>query len=286
MTRHARPLAVLALSAGTLAYEVLLVRVFAIEQFHHFAYLAVGVAMLGAGAAGTVFAVARARGAVDPDRWLAAAALAAAASLLVVPATADLPRVDATRLAWDTTQWLRLAALQALLALPFALGGLATLAALAGAADRSGLVYGASFAGSGVGAALGIAVLWVADPERALALPALLSVPAAWLGARYAVRPRWGRAAAALLLTGAVAGAAWPPWRLELVPYKGLSQVRAFPGATVAGAWTSPTGWVVAVHADAFRFAPGLSLRYRGEFPRQRALFVDGELAGATSEWT
>ena len=46
------------LSAATLAYEVLLVRVFAIEQFHHFAYMAVGVAMLGFGAAGTLVAVA------------------------------------------------------------------------------------------------------------------------------------------------------------------------------------------------------------------------------------
>jgi hypothetical protein len=286
VTRPARPLAVLALSAGTLACEILLVRVFAIEQFHHFAYLAVGVAMLGIGAGGTVFALARARGALDPDRWLAAAALATAAALLVVPAAADLPRVDATRLAWDWDQWVRLATLQALLALPFALGGLATLAALAGAADRPGLLYGASFAGSGVGAALGIGALAVVDLERALALPALLAAPAVWAVATHAARPRWWRGAAVLLLMGAGAGAVRPPWRLELVPYKGLSQVRAFPGSRVAGEWTSPTGWVVAVDAEAFRFAPGLSLTYAQEFPRQRALFVDGELAGATTEWT
>jgi spermidine synthase len=44
-------------------------------------------------------------------------------------------------------------------------------------------------------------------------------------------------------------------------------------------------GWVVAVRAPAFRFAPGLSLQYIGSFPVQTALFVDGALAGATSDW-
>ena len=275
----------LAVSAGTLAYEVLLVRLFAIEQFHHFAYLAVGVAMLGVGASGTMFALVRARRAVNPDRWLAGSALAVPLALLVTPLAADLVPVDPTRLAWDAGQWVRLVALQALLAVPFALGGLATLAALAGAAERPGLVYGASFAGSGLGAAAGVAVLGVLDPARALALPALLAALGAWCVAPLASRPRWWRAAAALLLAGAAAGAARPPWRLDLLPYKGLAQVRAFPGARVVAERSSPTGWVVAVDAPAFRFAPGLSLAYPGAFPPQRALFVDGELAGAVSQW-
>jgi len=269
---------VLAVSAGTLAYEVLLVRLFAIEQFHHFAYLAVGVAMLGVGASGTIFTLARARRALDPDRWLAGATQATAFALLVTPLAADLVTVDPTRLGWDAGQWLHLGLLQAVLAVPFALGGLTTLAALAGATDRPGLVYGASFAGAGLGAVAGVAVLGVLAPPRALALPALLAALGGWC-----VAPR---AATALLLAGAAAGAARPPWRLDLLPYKGLAQVRAFPGSRVVAERSSPTGWVVAVEAPAFRFAPGLSLAYRGVFPPQRALFVDGELAGAVSQWS
>lgn len=286
MSRHARPLAVLALSAGTLAYQVLLVRVFAVEQFHHFAYLAVGVAMLGIGTSGTVFALVRGRRPVNADRWLAGSALAAAVALLATPLAADLPRVDPTRLAWDAGQWARLALLQGVLAVPFALGALATLAALAGTADRPGLTYGASFAGAGAGAVAGVAVLAVLDPERALALPALLGAPALWCVAPFAPRPGWWRGAGALVLAGGAAAAARPPWRLELLPYKGLPQVRAFPGARVVAERSGPTGWVVAVDAAAFRFAPGLSLAYRGAFPPQQALFVDGELAGAAAQWS
>jgi hypothetical protein len=41
-------------SAAALAYEILLTRLFAIIQWHHFAYMMISVAMLGYGAAGTM----------------------------------------------------------------------------------------------------------------------------------------------------------------------------------------------------------------------------------------
>ena len=285
-SRIGRPLAVFALSAGTLAYEVLLVRVFAIEQFHHFAYLAVGVAMLGFGASGTALAVLRARRSIRPEGWLAAAALGTPLALLAVPVVTDLINIDPTRLAWDFGQIVRLLVLQVLLAVPFALGALGTLAALLASEERPGLVYGASFLGAGVGALAGIAVLAWFDPERTLALPPLLAVPAGFAVAASAPLPGWWRALTALLLLGAGVSAVRPPWRLQLLPYKGLAQVGAFPEARIVAETTSPTGWVVAVEAPAFRFAPGLSLGYRGEFPQQTALFVDGELAGAVARWS
>ena len=42
-------LAVALLSAGALAYEVLLARLFSIVQWHHFAYMIISVALLGYG---------------------------------------------------------------------------------------------------------------------------------------------------------------------------------------------------------------------------------------------
>jgi hypothetical protein len=198
----------------------------------------------------------------------------------------DLLPIDPTRLAWDLGQGARLLILQALLAVPFALGALGTLAALLAAESRPGLIYGASFLGAGMGAVAGVAILGWLDPEHALALPSLLAVPAGFAAAAAAPRPRWWRALATLLLLGAVASLVSPPWRLELLPYKGLAQVRAFPDARVVAEESSPTGWVVAVAAPAFRLAPGLSLGYHGEFPAQTALFVDGELAGAVARWS
>ena len=49
--------AVALLSAATTAYEILLVRLFGVEQFHHFATMVIGVALLGLGASGTLGAL-------------------------------------------------------------------------------------------------------------------------------------------------------------------------------------------------------------------------------------
>ena len=46
-------LTILLVSAMALSYEILLMRLFAIVQYHHFAYMVISVAMLGFGAAGT-----------------------------------------------------------------------------------------------------------------------------------------------------------------------------------------------------------------------------------------
>ena len=45
------------LSAATLAWEIILTRVFAITQFYHFAFLAVSLALLGFGASGSLLSI-------------------------------------------------------------------------------------------------------------------------------------------------------------------------------------------------------------------------------------
>jgi len=276
----ARPIAVGLVSAATLVYEVLLVRLFAIEHFHHFAYMAVGVAMLGFGLSGTALAVTRDTGAQRQVRRLAWAAALTPILLLVSPALATRVSLDATRLAVDPGQWALVALLYALLALPFAGAALVILLSLALEVDRPGLTYGGSFLGSGAGALLSIALMrWVPLPD-ALSWSAVLAALGA-LAALRAETPRPARALTWLALALAASATAYPAQRLPVSPYKGLPQVEAFPGAQrVAQDW-SPLGWVVAVDAPAFRFAPGLSLAYQGPFPAQTALFVDGELAGA-----
>ncbi len=272
------------LSAATLAYQVLLVRVFAIEQFHHFAYMAVGVAMLGFGAAGTLVAVAGRIPARTASRWFGTSATAAASALIASPALTHAISVDFTQIVWAVDPWIRLGLTYVLLALPFGLAALAILLGLGLEADRPGLIYGASFLGSGAGAVVATASLAWLLPERALAVPAAIAALAALaaptLGGLASVGLRWGVAAA-------VVGVLFHPlWRLEVTPYKGLPQVEAFPGSRRIAEHPSPLGWVVAVQAPAFRDAPGLSLGYRGGLPPQTAIFVDGQLVGARTDWS
>ncbi len=283
MTHLSRVLTVAFLSAGTVAYEILLVRAFAIEHFYHFAYMAIGVAMLGFGTSGTLLALAGNIRKATADIAFLWSAVATALLLVASPALVLRVPLDATQLLWDTRQWPRLALVYLLLATPFAVSALATVLALTLERGRSGRVYGASFVGAGVGAALAVAILWILSPARALAVPALLASVGGVAASRYG---SWrSQATAWLTAIGVLAVLGQPLWRLEVTPYKGLPQVEAYPGARRVAEQTSPLGWIVAVRAPAFRHAPGLSLAYRGNFPEQTALFVDGQITGAVTTW-
>ena len=284
MNRSAQPVAVGLLSAGTLAYQILLVRLFAIEQFHHFAYMAIGVAMLGFGTSGTLLALMRPLDAPAAERWFTWSTILTALSLIASPAIVHLIEPDMTQIVWDFRQWLRLGGVYVVLAVPFGLGALAVVLAITREPSRPGLIYGASFLGAGIGAVCAVAVLWALEPVRALALPALLAA----LGALAATLHRRRRHELAVAGTATAAAALvmlHPLWSLELTPYKGLPQAEALPGAERVAEFTSPMGWVVAVRAPAFRHAPGLSLMYRGAFPHQTGVFVDGEITGTLSAW-
>jgi hypothetical protein len=283
--RRSLPIAVALVSAGSLAYEILLVRVFAVEHFHHFAYLAVGVAMLGFGAGGTAITLVPAMTPERCARWLRAAVALAPFSLLLSPALVHRIPLDPTQLAWDASQWPPLGLAELILALPFAVCGLVVLLALATRAERPGGLYAAGFLGAGAGAVASVLALGALPPRPVLATPALLAA----LGAAAYASRRGGPAVVRLLAVAAIplsaAAVVAPPWRLTVTPYKALPQVEAYPGARRVAEEPSPVGWLVQVEAPAFRYAPGLSLAYRGAFPRQQALFVDGQLAGAISTW-
>lgn len=281
MPRPGRFLAVALLSAAALAYEILLVRIFAIEHFHHLAAMVISIAMLGFGASGTLLALAGERSPERAGRWFPWSSVLAATALLGSPAAAHAIPLDLTQLAWNPSEWLKLAAVYVLLALPFALASAAILLGIVLESGRRGAIYGANFVGSGLGAAAAVAVLWLALPVQALALPAVLgSIAAIAATGSSHHRGRIAAAGGAVALVALIA-LARPPWRLEVTPYKALPQIEAFPEARRVAERTSPLGWVTAVEAPAFRHAPGLSLAYSGPFPRQRALLVDGQLAGA-----
>ena len=52
-------LGVFVLSGAVIGYEILLMRLFSISQWHHFAYMIISLALLGFGASGTLIALAR-----------------------------------------------------------------------------------------------------------------------------------------------------------------------------------------------------------------------------------
>ncbi len=294
-TRPAAPspplLAVGVLSAAALAFEVLLLRLFAIVQWHHFASLAISVALLGIGAAGTAVTLARRHlVAWFPFSFAGAAAAFAVTAVLCFAAAQRVP-FNALEIAWNSAQLFGLGAVYLLLFVPFFFAATALCVAYSAFAEHPGRaalvarIYGADILGAGFGSLGLLALLYVLHPADALRVIPVLGFAAATLAAWPA-----SRVAAASLVVAALALFVLLPARFfELVPseYKDLRQALRVKGARVVAERSSPLGVVTAVESPLapIRYAPGLSLNAASGPPEQMGLFVDGQAAGAVSRY-
>ncbi len=277
-------LAIFLLSAAALSYEILLTRLFAIVQWHHFATLVISLALLGYGASGTFLSLARRVLARRFETAFPVAAIAfAALSTGCFLAAQRLP-FNPLEIVWTARQLGQLALLQALLALPFFCAATAIGLAFVRFRGEIAEIYRADLVGAGSGCALVVAALSHARPEDCLLLVSATGLLAAAAGC-FEPRLRASRSAGALLAAAALAVGVWPLLApgtgpgLRLSEYKGLEQTLRIPGTRVVLERSSPLGLLSVVEAGAipFRHAPGLSVAFAGELPEQLAVFTDGD---------
>ena len=269
------------LSAAARGYELLLLRLFAIIQWHHFAYLAISVALLGIGAAGTFVTLARrALLATYPHSFFLAAAAFAVAAVACFAAAERLP-FNALEIAWNPAEFLGLTAIYLLLLIPFFCAATALCIAYSGFGGSIPQLYGADILGAGLGSLGLLALLFFLHPADALRVICALGLAAAALAAWPAARG-W---AAVLALAGLAGPWLLPAPALDLIAsdYKDLSQALRVKGARIVAQRTSPLGVVTALESPLapLRHAPGLSLNAAAGPPAQLGLFVDGQSAGA-----
>jgi len=274
------PLAAIALlSAAALSYEILLMRLFSIIQWHHFAYMMISVALLGYGAAGTFVTIARRALLFRYAQIFVGAAtlfgIFAIASFLLAQEVAFNP----LEMLWDPQQPLRLVAVYALLLLPFFCTGTALCLTFARFGAESPRIYSFDIAGAGAGSLAIVAALFVASPIDALSLVGAVGLAAAAVAViTFGLKPR---VLAIAMVAGAIAlslGLHADRIRLRASEYKELSQTLQIAGTRVVAERSSPLGVVTVVESPRvpFRHAPGLSLNAPNEPPPQLGVFVDG----------
>lgn len=285
MTRHPPLTAVAVLSAASLGYEVLLLRLLAIIQWHHFAYLAISVALLGIGAAGTFATLARRRLlAAYPYSFSLAAAAFGVAAIACFAAVERVP-FNALEIAWNPGQFLDLLAIYLLLCIPFFCAATALCIAYSGFATQIARLYAADIAGAGLGSLGLLALLFVLHPADALRVILALGLAAAALAA-WPEAKRW---AAVLALAALASPMLVPGQAIELIAsdYKDLRQALRSKDARVVAQRSSPLGVVTVVDSPLapLHYAPGLSLNATAGPPPQLGLYVDGQLAGAVTRF-
>ena len=273
------PLAAISLvSAAAIAFEVLLVRLTAIVQWHHFAFMIISIALLGYGVSGTFIALARgwllAR---FTAAWQANAALFGLTSLAAFAVVQRLP-FNALAVVWEPSQLLTVAVMYLVLMVPFFFAANCVGLAFAAFGVAPGRIYRFDLVGAGLGAAAVIGALFVVEAEDALRLVMALGFAAAGL-AGLGSAPWWrglGYGLVGLVLAVAVPAEWIAP---QVSQYKGLSTALRVPGAEVVATRSSPLGRLAVVESPLvpLRHAPGLSLNATAGPPAQLGLFVDGE---------
>lgn len=270
------------ISAATLAFEVVLTRLFAVSQFYHFAFLSVSLALLGFGASGTLLSLfPRLR--QRPHRALTAASLGFALTAVGSYGLTQVVPFDAYRVFIDPAQWGVLTLHYIALSLPFLAAGTVVGLLLAIRPTVVGRTYAANLSGSAVGCLLAVTAPSLVGAEGVVFLSGVLAALAGLCFCRAYPSPSgWRRLGLVLLvLTASLlgAGAARLPdgFHVRLSPYKGLSYALRYPDARILFRAWNGFSRVDVVQATPIRSLPGQGFSCTGQPPPQRGLFVDGD---------
>ena len=269
------------ISAAVIGYEILLMRLLSIVQWHHFAYMIISLALLGFGASGTFLTLARRY--LLPQFYFAYVINAVLFGLFSVIGFALAQRIpfNALEIVWDPRQILYLLALYLLLFVPFFCAANCIGLAFYRFKEQIGKIYRFDLMGAGLGA-VGIAVaLNICFPLTCLKTLGLLPFIAAALATldREFRTPRW--IAALFVVCGVIILFLRFDFfsQLRLSEYKGLSQALQVPETEIIEERSTPLGYISVVKSPAipFRHAPGLSLTREREIPEQLGIFTDGD---------
>lgn len=274
------------LSAAVLGYEILLMRLMSIIQWHHFAYLVIALALLGYAFSGTLLWLFGQRLLRHyPQGYVIATilfALTAIGSFLL----AQTVEFNIEALLWNPHQIAKLMLLCLLLTLPFLFAaGAICLTLMAYSEERIATIYAFDLLGAGAGAIALIGLMYLLPPLPLLLVLGLAGLAAGWLAVRELGLSNAtvaygfiGIAALGLIITV-------PRFELIYSPYKGLAQTLQIKGTRIIDTRSSPLGYLTVVESREapLRHAPGLSLIADTLPPDQLGLFTDADNLTAIS---
>jgi hypothetical protein len=285
------------LSLSSLSFEVLLARVFSINQWNHLSFMIISIALFGFAAAGTCLSI------LDTRRkgWEIRLAAGDIVSVFILLYTAGTMlsflvlnhlALDYFKLPLEPIQSVYLLTAFVLLAVPFFFAGLVISIAYAALPEKTGYAYCASMTGSACGAVLPAAALPFIDEGKLIILAAavpLMAIPILLREARHSPmrlpphsQPKRFMipTAGLLLIVLSYILINTPAVQFIFVQpsaYKALSQAVRLPDTKITKTRNSIRGRTDEIISPYIRYAPGISLKFTDRLPAQRAAFRDGD---------
>jgi hypothetical protein len=280
-------LATLLISAAAIGYEILLMRVLSIVQWHHFAYMIISLALLGYGASGTFIAVLQSRLESRFESAFAASGLLFSVAMIVCFVVAQRIPFNALEIVWDRGQFLNLTVLYLVFFVPFFFAACCIGLAFTCRGGDASRIYFFDLCGAGIGAMLIIALLFAVSPQTTLVLLVLLPLAGSALVAT-TLASRLPLAIVQLAWLALLAfGIPQAHLDLRISEYKGLSQALQVVDSRILHQSSSPLGLITVVDSPTvpIRHAPGLSFNTRHIPPEQLAVFTDADGMSAITRY-
>ena len=280
------PYAVLlaATSIVALSYEILLMRLLSIGQWHHFAYMVISMALLGFGASGSILFLVFDRIKSNVNGWLIFLTAAAALSFSLAFSLSQKTGLDPLQIIWQPIQWIRMMISYILMSIPFLLSGGIIGIILTGASKRADRMYAVDLLGAGFGALIIVPALYMAPPWKILPILGYFIL----LGGVYCCLKARNRMIGLTVLLISALLINISNRTMEPVPKihdtKGLPMTLNLPDSVIEATINGPLGIIHVVGSSLIRNVPGLSLNFgqniddnNGDIPEQKAIFVDAD---------
>ena len=271
------PLVIGLLSFAILGYQLSLMRILSYAQWYHFAYMIISVALLGFGASGTVIALFRERLTRNYPAVVLAGSLLCALLIACSPALLSLVSIDPFLMLSKPSHLWQLVLVYLIIFLPFFAAAMVIGLSFVVFPDAVGRLYFFNLAGSGLGSFAAVVLMQWIHPHSMPLVMAVIALPAVWL---IGTTARWRIILTLVTILALAAVAIWQPV-VPMSQYKSLSRTSLLPDARVTHRSISPLGALEVVESQALRYAPGVSLNYRGAIPAQPGVFNDGEWIGS-----
>jgi spermidine synthase len=277
-------ISVFLISAVLISYQILLVKMFSIQYWHHFAYLIISVALLGFGASGTFILLLKKK----LIRYLSEVLFFSPLLLiLLIWINLYLNRLIAFNpllIIWQGYEILRLIYLILSLMIPFFLGAICIGITFSAMPLHINRIYFANLAGSGMGSFMVLLSFFHVAPYGIMFVMSIMLIGASLSVGVSSTKRGIAYILALVVILLYVFFLRHEP--LIVSPFKDLAQAENLMGAKKEIEVFGPLGLTTVVDSSAYHYLPDMGLNCPYPIPRQKGLFVDGNTVGAIHQFS
>ena len=262
---HYRLLALFIISITVIAYELAVMRTFAVGSWSNFGSMVISIALLGIGLAGTLLTFFNKRIQQNTDTWLRMSALLLGPAMALSHVAAQHVPFNPVMISVDWTQIVWIGVYYIIYAVPFFVSAVFIGVFFIGFQEYIYKIYFWNMLGSGLGGFIILGLMYVLPPERLIEPLVILTVLSSLLcfvqfndKSNRVLLPLGPSSIAAIIMIASI-GLVALAGNIKVSEFKPISYARQFPDATTVYHSYSPEGEFYVYQSSYFHFAPGLS---------------------------